>query len=289
MKTKIGLPQSVRLSDLLGVIGHRPAGIARVGVLRAIGLCCVVAIFVMRPFPDEECVPIGKICESSTLRIIENIDVINIPPEIDSISINHDGAHLLRSEFLFGDDVTISPGVKNTLDNKVHWFRSVKRRLEREVGDQEARPVGYLISGGLAVVVQNNPVHRSLWRSAIDNDYFGICRYVGSKLSLGGILGATDEACRGHPQKRSKDHKQGIGDFQPVSKERRPEFGSLIGSVLGLWIGWFCLVKRDDYKGIGFVFWRRAIVFFGYCLGMSSIFGILVGLDPWSILMLGIR
>lgn len=68
-----------------------------------------------------------------------------------------------------------------------------------------------------------------------------------------------------------------------VVSEYRPELASLVGSIIGT-VGAFMLQIHgwgrwdDGYRAYG-----AAIIIASYALAISSIGGLLVGLDPWSL------
>ena len=244
-------------------------------------LCGVVAIFVMRPLPDFECASVQKVCEPSALRVIENVDVFNIPPEIEGIPIFHDGSKLIIGKVFFGHDVAICARMENALNNNVNRFGTIKRLLEREFSNQQACPMGYLIGGGLPVISQNNSMRWHLRQGAIDSDHFGIRRYISSKLSLGGVFGFSDELLCTPPKKPGGKYKGNCGDRKGGRKFHQPPIG--IGFVVAL----FGLLSTFFLGGWGYGLYsdnkRRflgaSVVGLGFVLGGAGLFGLLF--DWW--------
>lgn len=67
------------------------------------------------------------------------------------------------------------------------------------------------------------------------------------------------------------------------------ELGSLLASMFSLWFGWKCLDWGDDRWDCRRRLTGGLLRCAGYLLGLSATFGLLVGLDLWSLLRLAWR
>jgi hypothetical protein len=74
-------------------------------------------------------------------------------------------------------------------------------------------------------------------------------------------------------QPEREGYQQRISDLKPVAKERRPEFGSLLFALLAM-AGSIALIRFGGRWG--FVA--------GVLLALDGTFGVLLGLDLWSLL-----
>src|SRR5262249_14125843 len=87
----------------------------------------------------------------------------------------------------------------------------------------------------------------------------------------------------GDEQTSREQRDQGIRNFQSVAKERRPELGSLLTSVLALCLAFFLGAEGDNLYNRGFRWSGRLVLASGPLLIVYAVFGLLLGLDPWSI------
>jgi hypothetical protein len=112
---------------------------------------------------------------------------------------------------------------------------------------------------------------------------------VSPKLLLRSFLGTGNEAAgsqpkgnRGEEQQRGERSNESIRDFEPIAKKRRPELGSLLFAVLCLELTLPAAFASDAWRS-----GRHNVGGFMFCIvalmGLQSTFGLLLGLDGWSI------
>jgi hypothetical protein len=169
------------------------------------------------------------------------------------------------------------------------------REPRQNVSDKEFNPDGFDYGRGCPIV---NEVDMGFWSicalGGLDVEHtplrskgrFGITGENVSALTGNGSIyqsfgRSPQQECCGKQQQREQNQET-IGDLYSVS-EYRPKLASLVSSIIGI-IGAFILCVRgagwwdDGYRAYG-----AAITIAGYALVISSIAGLLVGLDPWSL------
>lgn len=120
-----------------------------------------------------------------------------------------------------------------------------------------------------------------------------INRYIGPQLSPSDFVSTFDEllCCppqqEGGPKQQSRESSnQGVGNFQPIAKQRRPELGSLFFVVIGFGLA-FLIADRgadlweEDRRWLG-----GSCLVGAALLVLQGTFGLLIGLDWWSLLRL---
>lgn len=126
-------------------------------------------------------------------------------------------------------------------------------------------------------------IARNLYLSSLDKN-------VSAQLPLGGSFGSNDKSPSRPPkgercekQQSSKSNQQGIRDFEPITKERGPEFGSLLLSIIAMAIAFPILAVGQDLWDSK-MRWRGGfLVALSIWTGFQSTIGLLFGFDLWSL------
>lgn len=126
--------------------------------------------------------------------------------------------------------------------------------------------IGDLIGGGKTKVFIFYPDVWRIFTIGIQNTGLfdvDIC----TQLFLRSSFSPSDQISRGPPQGESEKYQKSVSNFKP-SPEDKPEFGSLIISIIGL------ICASHLYRRFRMI---------GILLGAQSLFGLLFGLDLWSL------
>ncbi len=151
--------------------------------------------------------------------------------------------------------------------------------------DIESRPFGCGCSiGGFLCSAVSFPSDVEL---ILDFDGLPVGHFLGeSKLivsSFPKLISGSPEG-DGSAKKTQRDENQKrIGDFEFKPKERRPEFGSLLFSIVGLIMAFFFCVRGLSLRDGGYRFAGVALFCVGVLLAIDSTIGFLLGLDLWRL------
>lgn len=111
---------------------------------------------------------------------------------------------------------------------------------------------------------------------------------IGPQLSNGGIFRSADESRGRNPESVGKHGKRDcrqsqkrIGDFDPVAKEPRPEFGSFLVALLGMVGGIVCGGMSGRRRSVSGRVLQEGL---GVVLIVLSVLGLLLRFDLWSLL-----
>lgn len=114
---------------------------------------------------------------------------------------------------------------------------------------------------------------------------------VGSQLLFRSIVRASYQSSGGQPQRNSGKEQQGseegnqsVGDFKPIAHERRPKFGSLLFAICAIIASFIIAARGQDIEFGGRRIVGRLITAAAVGLGLWGIVGVLLGVDPVSIL-----
>jgi hypothetical protein len=115
---------------------------------------------------------------------------------------------------------------------------------------------------------------------------------IGSQLPLGVLIGAPNQSSRRPPQghgsseeQESEKHQQRVGDFQPPTAED-PKLGSLIASIVAIALAFVACGRGMSVWDSGRRWAGAGWLLCGFLLAGEATFGLLLGLDLWTLLRL---